>query len=281
MRRNVIILCIIFASAFHLHAVTASATCINGGTASGKPGDSVEISLSLSECPGFANIGIEVSYDRENLTLTNAAGSNSVGAVFVPSQSTAVYPYVMTWNSISNVIYSGTLATLTFKINDSAPCADYPVYISYQKGINGNYKDGSNVNYDEKFNSLGLEYSNGTISVISNAPKTPAPTGEPDNSMTYKLSYDSDSNTVSATSLFDDLDPHAEKHIVCAYYDGYDHLIGTQGFNANNDNSLIIGDLELSQPSAAKYCKAFVWDSLSGMKPLAQSLIVRFDDYGI
>ena len=74
-------------------------------------------------------------------------------------------PYNMSWDSTSNVKYNGSLATLTFEVRKDAENGEYPITVSYYKGINKNYTDGVDVNYDEDFEPFALNYISGSITV--------------------------------------------------------------------------------------------------------------------
>ena len=130
-------------------------------------GNTVNVTVDLSGNKGFANLGIQVGYDANNLTLTSVTNNASVGATYTGAQSITANPYNMGWDSTSNVTYNGNLATLTFKVKENATEGKYPITVSYYKGISGNYTDGEDVNYDADFKSLGLNYVNGAITVSS------------------------------------------------------------------------------------------------------------------
>lgn len=135
------------------------------GNATGKKGDTVEIPVILENNTGFSSLGIEIGYDEKVLSLTNVVANSNTGATFTKAQDFTVKPYNMSWDSASNTTFNGTLATLTFEII-SNNAGTYPITVDYYKGRNGNYIDGNNVNYDENFEPLGLEYVSGDVRVI-------------------------------------------------------------------------------------------------------------------
>ena len=134
-------------------------------SASGRSGDVVDVTLGLFNNTGFANLGFEVDYDADVMSLITVNNNHSVGATFTSAQRFESKPYNFGWDSISNVYYNGNLATLSFKIADDAPTGYYPVMLSYYKGRDGNYIDGESVNYDENENPLCIQYFNGVIEV--------------------------------------------------------------------------------------------------------------------
>ena len=132
------------------------------GSATGAKGDFVSIPVVLSANTGFANLGIEIGYDKEALVLTSVVPSPEVGATYSPAQTLSANPYNMMWYSNTNTNFSGTLATLTFEIITDKT-GEYPVTVDYYKGRNGNFIDGINVNYNENFDGIDLMYTSGSV----------------------------------------------------------------------------------------------------------------------
>ena len=140
------------------------APSVTVGNATGKKGDIIEIPVVLENNKGFSSLGIEIGYDKTVLRLTNVVANTGTGATFTKAQDFTVNPYNMGWDSATNTNFNGTLATLTFEIIANVN-GDYPVTVDYYKGRNGIYIDGNNVNYDENFEPLGLEYVSGNVRV--------------------------------------------------------------------------------------------------------------------
>lgn len=145
-----------------------AAVMVSSGATS--PGGTVNVTVGLSGNKGFANLGVQVGYDANALTLTSVTNNPSVGAVYIPAQQITANPYNMGWDSTGNIAFNGTLATLTFNVKENAPEGKYPITVSYYTGKNGDYTDGTDVNYDENFNSLKLNYVNGAVTVSSHTP---------------------------------------------------------------------------------------------------------------
>lgn len=140
------------------------------GTVKGAQGSTVNVPVVLSGNSGFINLGIEISYDSNALTLKEVNNNISVGGLYTSSQTLAVNPYVMVWDSsTNNNTYNGQLAILTFEINPSAQDGDYTVGVSYYKGRNGDYTDGVGVNYSDS-GSLNLSYVNGAVKAAKFTP---------------------------------------------------------------------------------------------------------------
>ena len=134
------------------------------------PGKEIEVTVDLSDNTGFANLGIAVGYNADVMTLTKVTSNSGVGATFTPAQVYSINPFNMSWDSVSNITYNGNLATLTFKVGDDVPDGVYPIVVDYYKGVNGNYVDGVNVNYDEDFEAVGFVYISGNVIVRNYIP---------------------------------------------------------------------------------------------------------------
>lgn len=128
-------------------------------------GEMVEVPIVLAGERGFVNLAFEVGYDSSVLTLVDVKNDKNVGGVFTKSQYYTVNPYVMIWNSLSEMSYSGTIATLVFEINEDAQKGEYPITVDYYKGNDGSYIDGISINYDENDEPLDMVYSDAVIKV--------------------------------------------------------------------------------------------------------------------
>ena len=132
-------------------------------------GNTVDVVVSLSNNKGFANLGLEIEYDRA-LTLVSVTPNSTVGATFTMAQTLDVYPYNIGWNSILDTEYNGDLVTLTFEVPEDTQPGEYFVDVNFYRGRDGNYIDGISVNYDEDEMPLGLRYENGSVNVYDYIP---------------------------------------------------------------------------------------------------------------
>ena len=153
-------------------------------------GDTVTLTVDLVGNAGFASLGLEIGYDDSVMTLTNVANESTVGGIFTTAQSITANPYNIGWDNFSNITYNGTLVTLTFEIKDNAPDGVYPVTVDFYKGVNGTYKDGYDVNYDENFQPFNLIYEDGFVEVASYMPGDVSGDGAVNNrDVTYLLRH--------------------------------------------------------------------------------------------
>lgn len=150
-------------------------TMVSGVTAAGgpnasvqsvsaEPGDTVAVAVMLSDNTGFVDISLEIGYDAAALQLVKVEQNTAVGGNFTTSEHPFQQPYVLNWVATSNNTFNGTLAVLRFQISTDA-AGEYPITISYYKGMNGDYIDGDDVNYNQDFEPLHLTYSAGKITV--------------------------------------------------------------------------------------------------------------------
>ena len=151
-------------------AVEENAPKIKISEIKAKPGNEVDVTIELKNNKGFASMGIEVGYNKDIMTLTKVTPNTGVGGTFTPAQSYTVNPFNMGWDGAANITYNGTLATMTFKVADNAPDGIYPITLDYYKGVNGNYVDGDDINYDENFDAVGFVYVSGNVIVKSYIP---------------------------------------------------------------------------------------------------------------
>ncbi|MBQ6908440.1 MAG: Ig-like domain-containing protein, partial [Clostridia bacterium] len=61
-----------------------------------RPGKSIDVSVELSNNTGFANLVMQVGYDKDILTLVGVEPNESV-TEFTPAENYNVYPYNMAW----------------------------------------------------------------------------------------------------------------------------------------------------------------------------------------
>ena len=137
----------------------------------GKAGQTVEVTVTLENNPGFSDLSLEIGYDADVIELTKVTPNSAVGCIFTTSQQLTQLPYRLNWvNGTEDNTFTGTLVTLTFQIKDSAELGSYPVTVSYYKGKYGNNIDGEDVNYNQNGSRVPIIYVNGSVTVYSYTP---------------------------------------------------------------------------------------------------------------
>lgn len=107
--------------AFLLVAVMLLA-CMATTALAAEAGDTVTISFTTNDNPGFANFRIFVNYDASVLELVSIeAGDVTSGGILYPNGATVTYM------SVTDATAQGTLFTATFKVSQNAQPGSYPV----------------------------------------------------------------------------------------------------------------------------------------------------------
>ncbi len=100
------------------------------GEVVGAPGEEVTVEISINENPGITFAQVMVGYDADALEVIAITPVTFAGtdASFGP---TTANPVKITWeNNLENITETGVIATITFKIKDSAAAADYALTVS-------------------------------------------------------------------------------------------------------------------------------------------------------
>ena len=127
--------------------------------ATGKPGDTVDVSFSVTSNSAAMSATVTFSYDSSALEFVSASGSNG----WIAPQGGSGRFSVMNSDSI---IPTGAIGTITFKIKSDAQAGTYSVSASVSRAIDTNYE------------SVSLGVSGGSVTVVRDDP-TPAPTEKP------------------------------------------------------------------------------------------------------
>ena len=95
---------------------------ISVSSAEGQPGDTVTVTVSLTENPGFAFINLKPVYDENVLDAPTIKSINLGGVKWTIKTSAA-------WSDADNTYYTGDILTLTFHIKEDAPAGDTVVSV--------------------------------------------------------------------------------------------------------------------------------------------------------
>ena len=100
-------------------------------TVAGNKGDTVTVNINMLDNPGIATIRINLTYDSSALELLSTANGTAMGDAMYLGGPIANNPYVFTWTSLEDQKGSGLLATMTFKIKDSATIDHHDITLTY------------------------------------------------------------------------------------------------------------------------------------------------------
>ena len=100
-------------------------------SASGKPGEEVEIEVSIVNNPGICTMYLNINYN-ENLNLIEAADCGLLKDPFF-SGNYKINPFRLTWDDSINKdnMENGKIATLKFKIPEKPKVGEYKIWVSY------------------------------------------------------------------------------------------------------------------------------------------------------
>lgn len=95
-------------------------------------GNTINVTVSIKNNPGIASAKLKVAYNSDVFTLTNVTDGGILGtSVHKPQMAS---PYTLSWvNDTATVNFTadGTLATLTFAVDENAQTGNYPITVSY------------------------------------------------------------------------------------------------------------------------------------------------------
>lgn len=155
-----------------LYATTAfaSSPTIGISSAEAQPGDSVDLTVSITGNPGITSIDFSVQYDAKQFELTAKKNGKLLGGT-MNSQTLDKVPYYCGWiNSLQkeNCKENGILITLTFKVKDGAVNGKQEISFT-QSSVTG---------YDADIKAVSFTPENGYIEVKngkeSAKPSTPS-----------------------------------------------------------------------------------------------------------
>ena len=105
----------------------------------GKPGDTVNVNITLSGNPGIASLKLSVAYDADSFELVSAADGGTLPG-FTAGQLTK-NPYTLMWSNSSSTSGNGTLATLSFRIKEGSSAGSKAISVSAVECYNQGFDD--------------------------------------------------------------------------------------------------------------------------------------------
>ena len=197
--------------------VVADEASIIVHSAKAKAGQNVDVEISIHNNPGIASAKIKINYDTSVLTLQKVTDAGMLGSTSHSPSLTS--PYVLYWNNgaaTENFTYNGTIATLTFKVNDNAAKGEYPISVDFTEEDIFNVDmdvvklDSNNGEIDINDVLLGDLNSDGNITVKDNMILSRYIAGWPE--------YTSDTVNVDAADVFPDGKINVKDDMVLARY---------------------------------------------------------------
>lgn len=134
---SIILACVLCVMGISYPTNAASAKgMIIGSSVSGQPGDTVDVIVSLWSNPGITSMVLNVDYNSDVLELVKIQDAQllSEHAIMTTSPDVTMNPYRVIWMiGTSDSTSNGKLATLTFKIKDTAVEGKYGVTITFDE----------------------------------------------------------------------------------------------------------------------------------------------------
>ena len=120
-------------------------------------GDTLTVVISISENPGIAALTADVSYDETCLTYISSEIAMGGGLTTLPQTGSS--PLTFAWMSgTEDSTYTGTFASITFQVKDTAPIGDTSISISVSSG------NATNAALED----IACVFSAGTITIVCN-----------------------------------------------------------------------------------------------------------------
>lgn len=124
---------------------------------SGKPGETIEIYVNLTNNPGIVSLYLGVGYDENVLKLNSITNTGLLPDYMAGSMTKN--PVAISWEAASateNLTVTGTLAVLKFTVLENARPGEYAITV-------GQYEN--NTPYDVDLNDVEFTYKSGKITV--------------------------------------------------------------------------------------------------------------------
>lgn len=144
---------------------------VGDGTA--KPGETVQVPVSIANNSGIIALCIHIAYDADVLTLQSVTdGTLFPGGTVLMSGQVQTNPYTVIWEdslSRENYTQNGTFVTLQFLVSETAAPGNTTVSVTYDTGST----------FDTDLNSVTFSTRNGVVTVQQpqTAPELVVPEG--------------------------------------------------------------------------------------------------------
>lgn len=118
----ILAVCILMTQAVCFSASAEGAPTITASSTAAKAGDTVDVTITMSNNPGLVSVNLYVNYDSDILTLKEVKDGGLLTGV-THSDNYTTSPYGLCWvndTAPENFTVNGVLATLTFEVSENA-----------------------------------------------------------------------------------------------------------------------------------------------------------------
>ena len=130
---------------------------LTAGTATGHPGSTVSVPVSIEKNPGFAVFSFAIDYDKTALTF---AGVTT--APMLDDGAMSISNNLINWTSTKNITGDGVLFYLNFKVSENATLGSYPITVGLRSNSAWYFRD-------EWGNAREINCHNGTVTLTAAA----------------------------------------------------------------------------------------------------------------
>lgn len=118
----------VFAALMNVPAAAAKTPAITAASAEGVSGETVVVSVSMSDNPGVASVTLHVEYDDSVLELIDVVDTGLMPGKMHTAKYTE--PYILTWDNDTaskDICVEGILVNLVFRVAENAKAGEYPI----------------------------------------------------------------------------------------------------------------------------------------------------------
>ena len=146
-------------------AEEVNAPTFSVSSATAKPGDTVELTVDMSNNPGITSLMLSLSYNDTYLSLASEPVFGEIFPESLGGDDLTLNPFnFICSDDFVDIKESGTLATFTFSVAENAPSGDYSVVVFY---------DEENV-FDAELKNVSFKTVAGRITVEGDIPAVSA-----------------------------------------------------------------------------------------------------------
>lgn len=164
MKKTILLLLVLFVCInFSVTSFAVDGGLLTADSVVGKAGDTVTVSVSISNNPGIIATKLSLDYDTEVMKLISVENGNVFKEnTFVAGNDVSALPFNVLWEdslSVENNKLNGKLVTFKFDLLSDANTGEYPITITYDTGST----------FDTDLENVPFQVENGSVHIVSDA----------------------------------------------------------------------------------------------------------------